>query len=202
MAKDTEDRYFALDVRTLQRKGGLSPGESYTWTWTRRYALGNTRQASLLVTVLPGAIELAHQFTSGPIPATVTFCQVAITWTECHFGGQRPWFLCPTCGRRVAKLYWSHVFHCRRCLDLAYESQRESDWAAACSRAQRIKKRLGGSANMLEPFPEKPKGMHWKTYLRYVMEYGRAVEAFARAHQAFMARQRKQMARLKVPEIT
>jgi hypothetical protein len=24
--------------------------------------------------------------------------------------------------------------------------------------------RLGGSANLLDPFPAKPKGMHWRTY--------------------------------------
>jgi hypothetical protein len=33
-------------------------------------------------------------------------------------------------------------------------------------RAQNIRKQLGGSANMIEPFPEKPKGMHWRTYER------------------------------------
>jgi hypothetical protein len=26
--------------------------------------------------------------------------------------------------------------------------------------------RLGGTANMLDDFPEKPKGMHWRTYER------------------------------------
>ena len=33
-------------------------------------------------------------------------------------------------------------------------------------RAQDIRERLGGSANMMEPFPEKPKGMHHDTYMR------------------------------------
>ena len=33
-------------------------------------------------------------------------------------------------------------------------------------KAQKIRMRLGGSPNMLETFPEKPKGLHWRTYDR------------------------------------
>jgi hypothetical protein len=33
---------------------------------------------------------------------------------------------------------------------------------------------LGGSANMMEPFPEKPKGMHQDTYMRLFWEYHEA----------------------------
>ena len=33
-------------------------------------------------------------------------------------------------------------------------------------KAQRIRQRLGGDGSLGEPFPEKPKGMHWRTYER------------------------------------
>ena len=94
--------------------------------------------------------------------------------TACNFGGERPWFICPgvRCGRRVAILYGpGKHFLCRHCYDLRYESQREDRASRALRRAQNIRKRLGGSANMLELFPEKPKGMHWRTYNRLFREH-------------------------------
>jgi hypothetical protein len=38
-----------------------------------------------------------------------------------------------------------------------------------------IRERLGGSANMMEPFPEKPKGMRYQTYIRMFWEHHEAV---------------------------
>ena len=98
---------------------------------------------------------------------------VSLAWTRCHYGGQRPWFICPgvvngrVCGRRVAILYGAEwYFLCRRCYDLTYESQREDLPTRLISKAQKIRRRLGGSAGSVEPFPAKPKGMHWRTYDR------------------------------------
>src|SRR5215469_1867462 len=84
---------------------------------------------------------------------------VRLTWTACNYGGQRPWFVCPAsgCGRRVAVLYGNGIFACRHCFQLAYESQRETDDYRDLRRAQTIQERLGGTANMLERFPDKPK---------------------------------------------
>jgi hypothetical protein len=75
---------------------------------------------------------------------------VGITWTACRFGGFRPWFECPDCGRRVVKLYreyrsvgefseWrlGRAF-CRHCLRLVYRSQRESPRGRRLLRAFRI----------------------------------------------------------------
>jgi hypothetical protein len=102
---------------------------------------------------------------------------VPLTWTACNFGGERPWFVCPGdgCGRRVAIMYGpGRYFLCRRCYDLVYESQRENAMSRALRRAQNIRERLGGSANMMQPFPEKPKDRHWQTYERLWWEHHEA----------------------------
>jgi hypothetical protein len=65
-------------------------------------------------------------------------------------------------------------FLCRHCYDLTYQSQRDNKMYRALHPAQDIRRRLGGSANMTEPFPEKPKGMHWRTYERLWGEHHEA----------------------------
>jgi hypothetical protein len=68
-------------------------------------------------------------------------------------------------------------FLCRACLDLAYESQREDYTTRLISKAQKIRWRLGGSASLMEPFPPKPKGMHWHTYSQLYLKARSAEEA-------------------------
>ena len=104
--------------------------------------------------------------------------------TFLYFGGRRCWLQCPECGGRVGKLYlppgrcsWA----CRRCHGLAYASQREIPAYRAIRRAQKIRGRLGGSINLYLPFPERPRGMHWRKYfaLRNIDE---ALSLRVRAH--------------------
>lgn len=121
---------------------------------------------------------------------------VSLEWTPCNFGGKRPWFVCPgdRCGRRVAILYGpGKYFLCRHCYDLRYESQREDKKDRALRRAQKIRQRLGGSANMMEPFPDRPKGMHHDTYMRLCSEHDEAeVEHLASARE-WLDKLQKQM---------
>ena len=58
--------------------------------------------------------------------------------------------------------------------DLTYQSRRDNKMYRALHRAQKIREQLGGSASMMEPFPEKPKGMHWSTYERLWWEHHEA----------------------------
>jgi hypothetical protein len=110
--------------------------------------------------------------------------RVPVTWTACHLGGYRPWFVCRGsssgryCGSRVAVLYGvGELFACRCCSGLVYASQRQTVYYRDLEKAQKIRMRLGGSTVMSEAFPDKPKGMHRQTY-----------ERLRRAHDAADAR--------------
>ncbi len=176
--KTTTGECQSVDVRYLHRKGLLKPGRRFSLRWSRaRQETGSIRGA-VIGDGKPERMILTYRHRSGASGEWEEVREpVHLTWTACNFGGQRPWFVCPGagCGRRVAILYGpGRYFLCRRCYDLVYESQRENEMHRALRRAHTIRERLGGSTSMIEPFPEKPKGMHWKTYDRLWWEHHEA----------------------------
>lgn len=77
--------------------------------------------------------------------------KVEITRTSCHLGGSRPWFICPTCGRRCAILY---PVSCRKCLRLYYTSEHRSVADRLLRKAIKHRKRFGQSkGGIVGPFP-------------------------------------------------
>jgi hypothetical protein len=87
--------------------------------------------------------------------------RVYITWTPLHFGGRRPWFRCPSCGRRVGILYSrGGYFRCRTCQRLRYRCKSETPYFRARRRVRKLERRLG------DPIWRKPKGMHQTTFAR------------------------------------
>jgi len=175
--KTTTNECHSVDVRYLHRKGLLKPGIWFSLRWSRagsetgsiRGVVGD-KQPEQMILLYRHRRGLDGEWEDVRKP-------VELAWTECNFGGERPWFVCPGtgCGRRVAVLYGpGRYFLCRHCYDLVYESQRENAMYRALHKAQAIRERLGGSANMMEPFPEKPKGMHHETYWRLREEHDEA----------------------------
>lgn len=155
-SKYTVDRL--IKISDLKRKGLFFPGSHITTTWSR---LGR-KVSAINAFVEENGMTLSYLCEGEKIEYTVLF-----EWTPCNYGGERPWFTCPRCHRRTMTLYeGGKYFLCRHCLNLAYESQNESDANRIMRKAQKIRERLGGSGSMAEPFPPKPKGMHWKTYFR------------------------------------
>src|SRR5262249_34895871 len=103
---------------------------------------------------------------------------VVFVRTECNYGGTRPWFLCPECGRRAAILYAASTFACGKCQSLRYESQRRHRKWRLFKKALAIRAKLGGSLDLFEPFPWRPKYMHWKKYWRLREAAFQAREAY------------------------
>jgi hypothetical protein len=76
-----------------------------------------------------------------------------------------------------------HRFLSREAYQLGYACQRETRSDRLMRKARRVHRALGGKGDPLEEdAPEKPKGMHWRTYERKLAAWTGAVEA---ADEAF-----------------
>jgi len=185
-AKDAVEDHCALDVRKLKREGMLHPGYRGSLAWRRGYG----EVSSIGLRAEHGRIVLKYRHRRGGLGEWEDVEQpIYLTWTPCNLGGKRPWFVCPgvvggryCCGRRVAILYSAGpYFLCRHCYDLTYQSRQDSERLGPLHKARRIRQRLGGSANLMEPFPERPKGMHRRTYHRLWQECTNAEMKYLRA---------------------
>ena len=155
----------SLDANRLHRKGCLQPGWCGGWHWTRN----GERLSSVALWTDDDRLHLFYRMRTRNNEQEDVEDTVHIVRVPCAFGGSRPYFICPgtSCGRRVAKLYGpGRYFRCRHCYGLAYRSQREQRHDHALRRANAVRMGLGGMPGMVRPFPEKPKGMHWRTYER------------------------------------
>lgn len=168
-AKPSTDDFLHLDIRHCARRAMLRPGQNTHWRWKR----DGKELASIYVTVETDRIVLNYRHCSDEGSWKTESYPVRIVRTDCHFGGSRPWFLCPTsgCGRRVAVLYGHEVFACRECYQLAYSTSREDAGARAARRAEKIRVRLGWDSDDLEWLSNKPKWMRWATFERLKYEH-------------------------------
>ncbi len=137
-----------LDVRQLHR-AGLFGGRGVTLQPLFRWrGIVQIRATQYLI-----QLKLRNQV----VPQ-----QIRVSWTRCHYGGARPWLHC-LCGRRVAKLFKGlGGYYCRQCFDNPrYASQTKSMQGRLHFEACKLRLRL-----VTAPFPERPHGMHRKTYAR------------------------------------
>lgn len=156
-----EDQH-AVDVAWLCREKLLTPGRSSSIRWSR----AGRATGSIGIVAHPHGIGITYRTRpwGGDWQEVDEFIPFAVTTT--NFAGRRRWFKCLSCGRACRVLYGGARFRCRLCHHLRYRSQSEPGYQRATARAHKVRMRLGGSGSLLEPFPPKPKGMHWKTYHR------------------------------------
>lgn len=167
-SKTTVDSQHAVDIRYLKRQDLLWAGNNGSLTWSCR----GEQTGTINYQVKENGIKLIYNMrdnSSAEWQAVEQF--VSFDYTPCHYGGKRTWLLCPHCNRRVTCIYGAgKYFLCRHCYELNHQSQHEGYYDRQLSKAQDIRTKLGGSASLASTFPEKPKGMHWKTYQNLHMQ--------------------------------
>ena len=166
-----------IDVRQWAKwakREMLEPGYSGYWYWpntTNRDSAGCVQWSTEA-----GAVVLRYSLADTPRTD-----RVPLVTTACRYGGARPWFLCPRCGRRVAVLYLRNGgFRCRPCARVSYASQC-CDAIGRGWRAQaKAEARLGLNLS-------RPKGMHWTTFDKEVAVIFRCEAQREEALERFLA---------------
>lgn len=164
-SKRTTERQHRIDVRLLKRWGHLKNDSMSVgrWTWSRNGE--ETGSVGYRVDSERMILNYRHKPRGGEWESVEQF--IYFDRTPCNYGGYRLWFICPHCSRRVAVLYGAgKYFLCRHCHRLTYSSQQESFPDRMLRKARKIRTRLEKNNIPIDPFPLKPKNMHWKTYYR------------------------------------
>jgi hypothetical protein len=177
--RNTVEGSRSIDILKLHRAGCLKPGWTGGWQWTQN----GEPVAWIGLRAEEHRLVLTYHYRRGGGEWEDIEEPVPLAWQPCRFGGRRPYFVCPgvvngtACGRRVLKLYGTgKYFLCRHCYRLSYGSQHEDRFDRAQRRANRIRRRLGGEPGTAAPFPERPKGMHHRTYDRLMDQIFEAEE--------------------------
>ena len=162
-SSSTCEAYKRIDLRFLRKQNWLNPGQRYSLSWS----CGDQPSGNINYWAYSGHLKLEYRSRNhGDVEWQDVEQHVPFDFTRLKFGGQRQWFQCPRCYRRCLVLYGGARFYCRKCQRLKYKTQSEIGWQRQITKAQKIRKRLGGNESMDELFPVKPKGMHRKTYDR------------------------------------
>lgn len=157
------EQMLALDIAQLQREGLFRTMVLHVG-WPNGARISVVRLAS-------DCLRLLYRYRSQEGAA---WCDVEeripVTTTQQRFGGDRRWFRCPSCERRVRILYAGPRFRCRSCHRLYYSSQSEGIADRANRGMFKIVKRLDPSENF-NNLPRRPKNMRWRTYRRLLQRY-------------------------------
>jgi hypothetical protein len=160
-ARARVEGYLSLRVGTLGRSLA-DVGNWHSVAWSDRRGRSESGRIGLLV--LDDGVRLSYTLTPRGGKAQDVEGFVAVEWTPCRYGGRRPWWLCPDCGRRCGVLHCAGGrFRCRLCLGLAYQSQVEKPMERAIRVGWKLRDRLGARSR---GDLGRPRGMHLSTYER------------------------------------
>ncbi|GGK58112.1 hypothetical protein [Amphritea balenae] len=147
-----------LDIRDLKRQGVLNGNGSGMLSWpvkqlSAEYSIGSAE----VVLKAPWLVGKQGQ-------------HIFLSPSDCNFGGQRQWFECGACFRRVASLCCLNgLFRCRHCYCLPYRTQGMTKEARQFVKLNKLEQLIFDRYD--NGFRCKKYGMHWKTYMKLMTQY-------------------------------
>lgn len=171
-----------IDIRYMRKQGLLKPGITGQLLWSvRGQPSGDIRYQTH-----QDHLAIDYRYRAGGGSDWEAVSQVIpFERTGCHYGGQRTWFLCPACSRRVAVLCSAgKLFLCRHCYQLPYESQLLDPVCRLIEQKHKLGRRTFEYYEYGEGWG-RPKGLHWRTYkknLKKIMALDKAISLAIRSH--------------------
>src|SRR6478609_9686443 len=100
------DDYPTIDIRHPRHRELVDrPGRSISWRWNR-----DSKPLRYVDMVFHRDHVMLTDVTDRTRQRSLS---ISLLRTLCHYGGTRPWFKCPACGGRCAKLYFrDDTFRC------------------------------------------------------------------------------------------
>jgi len=165
--RTTAEESKRIDIRYMRKRGFLTPMCRGSLNWTT----GGEPSGDIRYTCFDNRLLLRYRISLyggdwESVEQTVYFDS-----TRCNYGGERKWFLCTHCSRRVEVLYsGGKYFHCRRCYRIPYRSNNESYYDNLNSQQDKLGRRIFENYDYGDEWFKK-KGMHWKTFNRLYEKY-------------------------------
>lgn len=181
-SKLTVEQTKRLDIRYLNRAGLLHSGRIHYITWVAYASCSD----SVFFRIHDQHLSYCFVTMQNGQPTFSSRDELKLLCTPCNYGGYRYWFKCPKCDRRVAVLHAHGVcFYCRKCLNLAYQSQRSSYRDRCLTRRHKIGQAVFAKYVNGKGYGKK-KGMHWDTFERGMKELTRLDREWIRLTHAFI----------------
>ncbi len=179
--RPTKEESFVVSSTYFHQEDLLEKEQSYKKVASLTFTFNNSRSdSSIGVYTRSNRVWLEYTVKKDLDSDKEVSYSFPVEWTECYFGGYRPWFICPGlgCGKRVEKLYKppSEIyFACRHCHDISYYRCNISGKPVKVAQYKRDKvaEKLGKTTcSSIDPLkPTKPKNMHWDTYEDLLQEW-------------------------------
>ena len=150
---------MSLDIKNIQEILKYPNNTGSTISWSNKSSISLKKENN-------NYIRLNYTYTMNG-EKTDNDYSIGLNYTNCNYGGQRAWIVCPCCHERVTKLWLKRgVFKCRSCNNMNYFSSRISgDFTEIYNRKINIiQKKLRVECDVMQRYAPKPKGMHYKTY--------------------------------------